>query len=136
MLTVTQQFVFLVGCFRATAAVSTDGGGVPALIRDFFGSGPVYEQTRFNPLSFNAAEKLDHHNGSIERSTGPCYGIFIPADLCSIYLSLSLLILLKLKTQVTPVTAHYAVTMAAVLAPARSVVETESVMRVMDAVMV
>jgi hypothetical protein len=72
MPTVTQIFLLL--CLRATAAVSTDGGGVPALIKDFFGSGPVYEQTRFNPLSFNAAEQLIHHNGSVERATGPCYG--------------------------------------------------------------
>jgi hypothetical protein len=49
-------------------------------------------------------------------------------------LSLILLKLLNFKTQVTHVTAHYAVTMAAVLALGRSVVESVSVMRVMDAV--
>jgi hypothetical protein len=37
-------------------------------------------------------------------------------------------------TRVSPVTAHYAVTLAAVPAPARSVVQTVSVMRVMHVV--
>jgi hypothetical protein len=73
MPTATQIFLLL--CLRANVAVSTDGGGVPALIRDFFGSGPVYEQSRFTPFSFNAAEKLDYHNGSIERGPAACYGM-------------------------------------------------------------
>jgi hypothetical protein len=134
MPTVTQIFLLL--CLRATAAVSTDGGGVPALLLDFFGFGPVYEQSRFTPLSFHAAEKSVHHNGSIERAQGPCYGMSSCGSpfYLSIYLSHILLILLKFKTKVTLVTAQYAVTMAAVLAPVRSVVETVSVMRGMDAV--
>jgi hypothetical protein len=57
--------------------------------------------------------------------------VCLPVDLCSI---LILLKLLNFKTRVTRVTAHYAVTMAAVLALGRSVVESVSVMRVMDAV--
>jgi hypothetical protein len=85
MPTVTQIFLLL--CLRATTAVSTDGGGVPALIRDFFGSGPVYEQSRFTPLSFHAAEQLVNHNGSIERGQGPCYGISSCGSL--FYLSIS-----------------------------------------------
>jgi hypothetical protein len=58
--------------------------------------------------------------------------VCLHGDLGFIYLSL-LLTVLKLKSQVIPVTAQYAVTMAAVLAAARSAVGAVSVMRVMDA---
>ena len=136
MLTVMQKILFLVGCFSATAAVSADDRGAPALTRDFFDVGPPYDQSRFTPLSFHAAGKLAHHNGSIERAQGPCYGMSSCGSpfYLSIYLSHILLILLKFKTKVTLVTAHYAATMAAVLAPVRSVAETVYVMRGMDAV--
>jgi hypothetical protein len=59
--------------------------------------------------------------------------VFLGSQFC---LSI-LLTLLKLKTQVTPVRApQYAVTMAAVLALARSAVDAASAMLVMDAVKV
>jgi hypothetical protein len=131
MLTVSQIFLLFVGCHSITADVSADNGGVPTLTEDFSDVGLQYEQSRFIPLSIHAPEKLVHHNGSRERAQGYCYGI--PSWGSQFCLSL-LLTLLKLKSQVTPVTAQYAVTTAAVLARARSAVEAVSVMRVMDAV--
>jgi hypothetical protein len=131
MLVISQILLLLASCPSVMADVSANDEGVPKhLAQDSLDISILYSQSRFIPLSFNAAI---HQNGSSKRGQGPCYGMSFYGLLFYVSISLSLT-LLKFKILVILAMEQHAVIMAAVLAMARSVVETVSVMRVMDVV--